>query len=162
MNWLRLFIVKTVSSWLSCPTVTFRFKATGSKESKTKAPTLAREVKLTYFTEDEVKGLEKNFVEKLEKAREISGVPFIITSGKRMPDQNSTVGGVQDSAHLRGRAVDLRSRDSHTHFKIIEGAIKAGINRIGYYTGFDGGPTHIHLDDDTSLPQEVMWHGLSH
>lgn len=114
-----------------------------------------------YFKAEEVEGLESEFVAKLEKARHIAGVPFIITSGKRSEVDNATVGGVQDSAHLSGRGVDLRSRDSHTHFKIVEGAILAGIRRIGVYRNQEGSPSHIHLDDDASLPQEVLWLGVS-
>ena len=118
--------------------------------------------KWKYFSEKEVQGLESEFVAKLEKARHEAGIPFIITSGKRSPSDNATSGGVQDSAHLRGRAVDLRSPDSETHFKIVRGAVLAGIVRIGVYRGADGSPTHVHLDDDDTLPQNVMWMGVSH
>lgn len=114
-----------------------------------------------YFTEEEVKGLDNEFIAKLERARHEAGVPFVITSARRSPGDNATVGGVQDSAHLSGRAVDLRSHDTHTHFKIVAGAILAGINRIGVYRDSQGSPSHIHLDDSPSLPQEVMWLGVS-
>ena len=115
-----------------------------------------------YFSESEVRGLETEFIAKLEKARHEAGIPFIITSGKRTAEANSTAGGVQDSAHLQGRAVDLRSTSSSSHFKIVKGAILAGIRRIGVYRGSDGSPTHIHLDQSTELPQDVMWMGISH
>jgi zinc D-Ala-D-Ala carboxypeptidase len=118
--------------------------------------------KWTYFKQEEVEGLEDEFIAKLEMARKIAGVPFIITSGKRLPENNATVGGVQDSAHLQGRAVDLRSGDSHSHFRIIKGALEAGLNRIGYYTDRLGQPTHVHLDDSAALPAEVIWYGISH
>jgi hypothetical protein len=116
----------------------------------------------TYFKPEEVEGLDNEFIAKLEKARHIAGVPFEITSGKRTEGANATAGGVQDSAHLSGRAVDLRSRTSHTHFKIVEGAIVAGIRRIGVYRNQEGSPSHIHLDDASDLPQEVLWLGVSH
>jgi zinc D-Ala-D-Ala carboxypeptidase len=77
-------------------------------------------------------------------------------------DQNATSGGVQDSAHLRGRAVDLRSQSSYSHFKIVEGAILAGFKRIGVYRNQAGSPSHVHVDDDPTLPQEVLWIGVSH
>lgn len=114
-----------------------------------------------YFSETEVKDLEPEFVAKLEKARHVAGVPFIITSGRRLPDQNATVGGVQNSAHIQGRAVDLRAHDSRTYFKILEGAFAAGFKRIGLYRNQEGEPSHIHLDDEPSLPQEVVWIGVS-
>lgn len=114
-----------------------------------------------YFTLQEVEGLDNEFVAKLEKIRHHCGFPFVITSGKRTPEGNSTVGGVQDSAHVSGRAVDLRSQSAHTHFKIVEGAVLAGIKRIGVYRNQEGSPSHIHLDDASDLPQEVMWIGVS-
>jgi len=114
-----------------------------------------------YFKAEEVEGLDNEFVAKLEKIRHGCGFPLIITSGKRKEGDNATSGGVQDSAHLSGRAVDLRSRDSHSHFKIVEGAILAGIRRIGVYRNQEGSPSHIHLDDSVDLPQEVLWLGVS-
>ena len=114
-----------------------------------------------YFRDSEVEGLEAEFVARLEKARHHAGVPFVITSGKRDADANATAGGVQDSAHLQGRAVDLRSTSSRTHFKIVEGAIFAGIKRIGVYRNQSGSPSHIHLDDSPDLPGEVLWLGVS-
>jgi uncharacterized protein YcbK (DUF882 family) len=118
--------------------------------------------KWTYFKEEEVRGLEPEFVAKLDMARHKAGIPFIITSGKREPGDNATVGGVQDSAHLQGRAVDLHSSDSRSHYKIIKAALETGINRVGYYTDGHGTPTHVHLDDSSTLPQEVIWPGVSH
>ena len=115
-----------------------------------------------YFTEEEVRGLEPEFVAKLDIIRHKCGFPLTITSGKREVEDNATVGGVQDSAHVQGRAVDLRSGDSGTHFAIIKAAIDVGINRIGYYTDGEGRQTHVHLDDSPTLPQGVMWSGKSH
>jgi zinc D-Ala-D-Ala carboxypeptidase len=116
----------------------------------------------TYFSETEVVGLEPEFVSKLELARKAAGVPFVITNGKRSPGDNATAGGVQDSAHLRGRAVDLRSGSSQTHFAIVKGGILAGFTRIGVYHDSSGQPSHVHLDDDDTLPKNVMWIGQSH
>ena len=116
----------------------------------------------TYFKEDEVKGLETEFVAKLEKARHVAGVPFIITSGKRDKIQNETAGGVSNSTHMEGKAVDLRSHSSRTHFLIVKGAIEAGIRRIGVYHDSEGRPSHCHLDDSATLEQDVLWIGESH
>lgn len=116
---------------------------------------------LKYFTEKEVAGLNVEFVQTLEKAREISGVPFVITSGYRVPRHNEAIGGAKDSAHTRGLAVDLRSRSSASHFAIVRGAILAGITRIGVYHDQEGKPSHCHLDIDDQLPQNVLWIGRS-
>jgi zinc D-Ala-D-Ala carboxypeptidase len=109
-----------------------------------------------HFTDQEVKGLSPLFVEKLDQARDIAGVPFIITSGKRTEAENSAAQGVENSAHLRGLAVDLHCPNSDWRFKIVKGCLQAGFTRIGVYD------QHLHVDDDKTLPQSMMWWGKSH
>lgn len=115
----------------------------------------------TYFSEAEVKGLHSEFVAKLDLARKVAGVPFIIASGFRTPENNkSVIGAVPDSAHLKGVAVDLVVKDDSALSRVIEGAFSAGIDRIGIY--FDRSepqprPTHVHLDDDTEKVHPTMW-----
>ena len=43
----------------------------------------------------------------LEEIRTILGYPILITSGYRCASLNAAIGGVSDSAHLYGRAVDI-------------------------------------------------------
>lgn len=112
--------------------------------------------KWTHFTYDEVQGLDTELVAMLDWARGRSGVPFVITCGLRTASQNDKVGGVQDSAHLRGLAVDLSCSDSHDRFRMVQALLLAGFKRIGIYD------RHIHADRDSSLPQEVIWVGVSH
>lgn len=108
--------------------------------------------KWRYFKDSEVVGLHWKLVDMLDEARHNSGTPFRITSGLRTVEQNRRVGGVSNSPHLRGLAVDIACTTSENRMKIIQGAIKAGFNRIGI------GNTFVHLDCDTSLPQNVVWH----
>jgi len=66
------------------------------------------------------------FLAWLDAAREMAGVPFVITSDWRSPQENAAAGGYERSLHLRGRAVDLRwpaSRD--TAFKLLRGIVLA-------------------------------------
>jgi hypothetical protein len=104
-----------------------------------------------YFAAHEVYKLETKLVNLLDVAREIAGIPFVITSGFRTPAYNKQVGGQEDSAHLRGLAADIRCRTSKERFAIVNAAIKAGFTRIGIGNGF------VHMDCDSSLPQNVMW-----
>ena len=106
----------------------------------------------TWFSDDEVKGLKPELVSLLDYARQIAGVPFTITSGLRTVDQNSAAGGVSDSAHLTGEAVDLRALDSTTRFKIVSALLKVGFQRIVVYAA-DG---HIHADISKTLPSPVF------
>lgn len=111
--------------------------------------------KFTHFKDDEVKGLDQELVAMLDWSRGRSGVPFLITSGLRTPEHNETVGGVQDSAHTRGLAVDLRVLNDGDRYKMVQAMLLAGFKRIGIYD------KHVHCDRDASLPQNVMWIGVS-
>lgn len=108
-------------------------------------------MKFTYFNEKEVKGLNIQFVMFLDMARDKAKIPFIITDGFRSKQDNDRVGGANNSAHLRGMAVDLRCRDNESRYKIVSSLIEVGLHRIGIYSD------HIHVDADASLPQKVIW-----
>lgn len=105
-----------------------------------------------YFTDAEVVGLHPELVDRLDRARELAGVPFVITSGLRTKEQNAAVGGKPNSAHLYGLAVDLRAANSYFRFKIVQGLLFAGFNRIVVYRS-DG---HVHADVSLTLPQNVF------
>lgn len=112
-----------------------------------------------YFKDDEVAGLENELVAKLDTARHVAGVPFIITSGRRTVDENEKATGVDRSAHIKGLAVDLRLEDgpaSLNRFLIVNALLQAGFKRIGVYNA------HVHCDIDDSLPTPRMWIGESH
>lgn len=104
-----------------------------------------------YFKPNEVSGLKDELVQKLDGARELAHIPFVITSGLRSPEHNTEVGGVEGSEHITGEGCDLRVRNSHERFLILNSALKVGFNRIGLY------PKHIHLGVSKSNPQEVVW-----
>jgi len=93
----------------------------------------------------------KELIDKLEKARGIAGVPFLIKSGTRCQSHNREVGGVMTSGHIYGLAVDIQAQNSQDRFNIVFGLIKAGFKRIGLSEKF------IHADIDTTKPQEVFW-----
>jgi len=94
------------------------------------------------------------FLTKLDKARELAGIPFKINSGYRTPAHNSKVGGVKNSSHMNipCNAADIHIAGSKERYKILEAVIKIGFNRIGI------GKNFIHLDTDKNKNQEVVWH----
>jgi|SRR5882724_954784 len=120
----------------------------------------------TYFTDDEVRGLNEEYVAKLDMARaktiqldpDGKGAALIITSGLRTPEKNqSVIGAVSDSAHLKGLATDLLVSNSHEVWLIIAALISVGITRIGIYVNANNEPTHVHNDVDPDKVPEVIW-----
>lgn len=114
--------------------------------------TITPKKKYKYFSDSEIVGLKPELVDLLDKARELAGIPFKISSGKRTAAENKSAGGVEGSAHLLGYAVDLVCTDSSSRSKIINSLIKVGFTRIGI------GKTFVHADCDPNKPQQVIWH----
>lgn len=111
-----------------------------------------------YFSDEEVEGLDSEFVSQLDLARKVAEVPFIITSGFRTPEKNQSLAGSSSaSSHLKGLAVDLAVDDDRTLFKIVSGVMSAGINRIGIYIDNDMKPTHVHVDVDKEKIAEIIF-----
>lgn len=112
--------------------------------------------KYNFFSDDEVHGLDPELCAMLDWARGRAGVPFKITRGLSTPEHNEDIGGVKDSAHLKGLGVDLACSDSVSRFKMVQALLLAGFKRVGVYD------KHIHADRDETLPQMVLWMGVSH
>ena len=95
--------------------------------------------------------MNDGFLTRLDDARHFAGVPFVIASSIRYDEYNARVGGVADSAHCKGMAVDIEATNSRTRHRIITGLLQAGFNRIGI------GLTYVHVDADQTKPSGVMW-----
>ena len=117
-------------------------------------------IKAKHFTEREfqkctpscsLQDMKQDFINRLDTARDIAGIPFVINCAYRSREYDLSKGRSGNSAHTRGRAVDIRCNSSATAFRIIDAALKVGFKRIGV------GKTFIHLDDDMILPQNVIW-----
>lgn len=104
-----------------------------------------------YFKDNEIVNLKPELVKKLDLARELAGIPFIIQSGYRTLEENFRVKGVSNSAHRTGEAVDLFCTNSRDRIKIVEALLEMGFRRIGI------GKSHIHCDISYTLPQDVLF-----
>jgi uncharacterized protein YcbK (DUF882 family) len=95
--------------------------------------------------------MDPAFVDILDRIRGLAGFPMRVTSGYRTPEHNTEAGGVSHSAHLRGHAADIAVSDSASRYTLVRTALALGITRIGI------GKNIVHLDNDPSLPQDVIW-----
>ena len=115
--------------------------------------TVTPKKKYKYFSDNEIVGLDTKLVEMLDKAREIAGIPFKINSGYRTKSQNKKAGGVEDSAHLTGLAVDIACTSDVNRWKIINALISVGFKRIG----ISFSKKFIHADIDHNKTNMVIW-----
>lgn len=104
-------------------------------------------------------GLDPQLVSMLDAARNVAGVPFKITSGKRSAEGNSILkGAVADSSHLTGKAVDLAVGGSREYFLMLKGLYAAGFRRVGQYMNAVGDDViHLHVDIDETKDQDVLF-----
>lgn len=115
----------------------------------------------SYFTDKELQckcgckecNMNKEFMDKLNYARELAGKPWKVNSAYRCTKHNAAVGGAKKSSHLSGLAVDISATSSAKKYEVVTCALKAGFNRIGI------GKSFVHLDADTSTghPADVIW-----
>ena len=97
--------------------------------------------------------MNKSFIELLDQARDIAGIPFKITSGFRCEEWNLNTGGRIGSSHCKGLAVDIKFNGSRDCFLIVNALLKVGINRIG----ISKERSFIHCDVDIIKDANVLW-----
>ncbi len=87
------------------------------------------------------------FMDKLQKARDLSGYPFRIHSAHRCALHNARVGGAPLSQHLK-MAVDI-GLHGHDPQKLYQYCKIAGFTGFGFYSSF------LHID----LGRQRTWYG---
>lgn len=113
-----------------------------------------------YFSEPEftncspacsLQDMRQSTIDRLDSAREIAGIPFILNSAYRSGDWDRAKGRSGTGSHTMGCAVDLRCSSDAARWKIVNALIAAGFRRIGV------AKTYIHADDSASHSQGVIW-----
>lgn len=90
-----------------------------------------------YFTEEELlcqhcnaKGIDSNFMQKIDQLREDLGFPFPVTSGYRCPKHPIEARKSSPGAHTTGRAIDIGVRGERA-YRLIQKALEHGFSGIG-------------------------------
>ena len=89
------------------------------------------------------------FVNRLQEARDVSGVPIVIESGYRCPEHDKVVGG--SGNHPTGKAADIRAEDSRSRYLLVKALLHVGFTRIGI------GREFVHVDENPDGDPRVMW-----
>mgnify|MGYP001490943490 FL=1 len=110
-----------------------------------------------YFSDSELKckccgdlRFDAAFRVKLNVARHLAGIPFVVSSGYRCPANNEAEGSKTQN-HPKGLAIDIKCTDLLRRYKIVKALIEVGILGIGIY------PTFIHGDINRGRPR--IWLG---
>lgn len=90
----------------------------------------------------DMEGIEPQVLDRVEKLQSAFGAGLLITSGRRSPEHNLKVGGVNKSQHLEGNAVDISTAGMTQDdvLRLISTASAMGFGGIGVYDG------SIHID----------------
>lgn len=97
--------------------------------------------------------ISDELVNRLDYCREISGVPFRITSGFRCKQHNRRIHGKPRSSHLDGSGADISAPSGALKSTILASLFAGGIKRVGIYKNF------IHCDISKKLPYPMLWTG---
>lgn len=114
-----------------------------------------------YFSESEFRAcspacslqdMQQHTITKLDAARELAGIPFVLNSAYRSPVYERRKGRSGTGGHPHGCAVDIRCNTSTNRMKIIRACMQVGFRRFGI------GKNYVHVDDDPAQVQDVIWH----
>lgn len=122
--------------------------------------TQMEKVTAKYFKESEfvcctpscsLQDMKQSTMDKLDKARELAGIPFVLNSAYRSKEYEISKGRAGTSSHTLGYAVDIRCNTSENRFKIVTALREVGFNRIGI------AKTYIHVDNSPHHKPNVIW-----
>lgn len=114
---------------------------------------------MRYFSENDFKracpacslsDMSCDLLDRLDSARAIAGVPFVVNSAYRSLEYERKKGRSGTSSHTKGLAVDLKCADSVTRWKMLHALLAVGIRRIGV------AKTFLHVDIDSDKP-DCIW-----
>lgn len=119
-----------------------------------------------FFTLDEMKckgtgrcEMNEGFMNALVKLRKVYGKPMAVSSGFRDPAYNKQIGGADNSAHIYGKAVDIRVSGVDA-WRLVNLAMQGGFTGIGVKQKGPVNERFIHLDtmgNEDGSPRPAIW-----
>ena len=94
--------------------------------------------------------VNKDLIDNLEQSRQATNLTYEISSGCRCEKHNKEIGGKPNSAHTRGKAVDIKCIGSQMRYVLVKDLIRR-FRRIEVKESW------IHVDIDSTLPQDVLF-----
>ena len=93
--------------------------------------------------------MKPEFLEKIDKLREVCGFPFTITSGYRDPSHSIEARKKEPGTHTQGIAADIHITNGWDRYTLLSTAFNMG------FTGIGIAKTFIHVDIRDTHP--VVW-----
>ena len=93
--------------------------------------------------------MDRDFLRKLDRLRDLVGFPIHINSGYRSPKHPDESYKRTPGTHNKGIAADIMAVNTYQRLRILKYALQLGFTGIGIY------PRHIHLDTRNS--KQVLW-----
>jgi len=94
--------------------------------------------------------MDDMFLERLDMLRYRYNRPIRLNSAYRCQEHNGSVGGVSDSAHTKGLAVDIKANTQEKYW-LMKYAFELGFRGVGQ------GKSFIHFDDEMKEPRPNVW-----
>lgn len=88
-----------------------------------------------------IEKMDAEFLVALDTARDVAGVPFVLTSAYRTRSHDLAKGRSGSGYHTRGRAVDVACADSRLRWQIVCGCLAVGLSVGLSKDGF------VHIDN---------------
>lgn len=117
-----------------------------------------------YFTEEELeckhcqsRGIDPEFMKKIDALREKMGFSFHVTSAYRCPDHPIEARKASPGAHASGRAIDIGVSHEKA-YRLVQGALEAGFTGIGVNQKNNSRFVHLDdLEDSEGRPRPHIW-----
>lgn len=96
--------------------------------------------------------MDGDFMEKLQRMRDIYAKPMKITSGYRCDNHPVEAKKTEGGAHNHGLAADIACGNAQDRYEIYSAALAVGMKGIYHKAGF------VHVDDGhPHMPRPALW-----